>query len=261
MYVWKAMLRMFMQQQVIHREFWLMLALNGVLPVIVPLLAWMALADSIGGIAIDGWNTESFTQYYLLNFFVYTLAYTSIHHEIGNLVRTGQMSYWILRPLHFFEFTLSYSLSRLLVMSAFCAFTAFLLHVTGIAVFTALQLRIAVTVFPGAVLLLVLIQILIGNLAFWLVECDGAFAAILLFLQFFGGLILPLGLFPSWITPISTVLPLRFAFGLPVEAIVKSSFADISVILTGQAGWIAVLLVVSSLLWRSGLRHYDAVGA
>ncbi len=255
------MLRIFLQQQVVHREFWLILLLNGVLPVVVPLLAWVALADSVGNLHIEGWTIDTFTQYYIVNFIIYSLSFTAIHHEMGNLIRTGQMNFWILRPLSFFEFALSYSFSRLLVMLTFCACVGFIVQLLGITSFSAEQMIIAFTVLPLAIILLVTLNICIGTLAFWLIECDGMFAAVLLFLQFFGGLILPLNLFPVWIQPVSHVLPLRFAFGLPAESIVNLTYSGISYILAGQITWIVILMIATWILWRFGLRHYDAVGA
>jgi len=255
------MLRMFVQQQVVHREFWLVLLLNAVLPVVVPLLAWIALAQSVDALQIEGWNIATFTQYYIINFIVYSLSFTSIHSEMGNLVRTGQLNFWILRPLNFFGLSFSFSLARFAVMLVFCTFVGVLVQLTGIAEFSREQQLFALMVLPFSVILLMLLNMCIGMLAFWLIECDGAFAAILLFLQFFGGLILPLDLFPTWLQPISTILPLRYAFGLPSEAVVTLAYHDIPQILFGQIVWIGIFFFATSILWRRGLRHYDAVGA
>jgi ABC-2 type transport system permease protein len=261
MSVWKAMLRIFIQKQVVHREFWLVLVLNGVLPLLVPLLAWSALADAADGFSIQGWTVDTFMQYYVLNFLIYSLSYTSIHHEMGALIRTGQMNYWLLRPLSFAEFALSFSAARVLVMSVFSLGVLVLLVTTGFVTFQWAQLFLALQVVPLSVVLLILMTISIGMLAFWLIECDGAFAAILLFLQFFGGLILPLDLFPPWIRPVSAILPLQYVFGLPAEAIVRMEYGLVPVILFGQSLWILALCIISAVLWRRGIHYYDAVGA
>lgn len=257
-----SMFRIFLQQQVLHREFWFMFVLNGVLPVVVPLLAWVALAQSTADFNVDGWSIDEFMSYYVITFIIFALSFTSVHSQMSELVHTGQLNYWLLRPVNMMEFAVSFSVARFAVMAVFCTLVIIGLQIVGLPVFTSLsQVGLAVLVLPLAILLLILLTVCIGMLAFWLIQCDGAFAAILLFLQFFGGLILPIGLFPSWVQPLAAILPLRFAFGLPAEAIVNQSFADVPVILFGQLAWLHLIYLFTVYLWQKGLQQYDAVGA
>jgi ABC-2 type transport system permease protein len=262
MRVFGSMLKMFVQQQILHREYWLIFVLNGILPIVVPLLAWIALSKSVDHFEIDGWNIEQFVAYYLINFVIFSLSFTSIHEQMSELVRTGQLNYWLLRPVNFFELALSFSASRIFVMFCFVVPIFMAFSFLGVLFFHSFaQLLIALLVIPLAIVLLVLITICIGNLSFWLIESSGAFAAILLFLQFFGGLILPVSLFPDWIRPISAILPLQFAFSLPSETIVNGSIGNVLFVLIGQCAWIHITYLAICVLWKKGLSHYDAVGA
>jgi ABC-2 type transport system permease protein len=56
-------------------------------------------------------------------------------------------------------------------------------------------------------------------------------------------------------------LPFRYMVGFPVE--VLSGHLDPAGLAQGfaiQLGWLAVALAFSALLWRRGLRRYEAVG-
>jgi ABC-2 type transport system permease protein len=262
MRIFGSMLKIFVQQQIIHREFWFIFILNGVLPIVVPLLAWVSLSKSIENFEVNGWSIEQFFTYYFVNFFIFTLSFTSIHEQMSELVRTGQLNFWLLRPVSFFELALSYTASRVMVMLGFLGVMSVAFLLFGVSIFDSYtQLLIACLVIPLGVVLLVFMTVCIGNLSFWLIESSGAFAAILLFLQFFGGLILPVTLFPEWIRPLSNVLPLQFAFGLPSETIVNGAIGNVPLIILGQCAWIHIIFLVTRALWKRGLNYYDAVGA
>lgn len=239
-----------------------MFVLNGVLPVVVPLLAWIALSQSVDNFQVEGWSIDQFITYYVVTFIIFALSFTSVHSQISTLIHTGQLNFWLLRPVNMLEFAISFSAARFAVMSIFCAVIVIFLQVLGFSIFTSwTQILVALTVLPLSIVLLLLLTICIGMISFWLIEAEGAFAAILLFLQFFGGLILPLSLFPYWIQPLAAILPLRFAFGMPAEAIVNGSFADVPIILFGQCAWIHIIYLFTVFLWQRGLQQYDAVGA
>jgi ABC-2 type transport system permease protein len=262
MKVFGSMLKIFVQQQILHREYWFIFLLNGVLPIVVPLLAWIALSKSVNHFEIDGWGIGQFVSYYLVNFIIFSLAFTNVHEQMSELVRTGQLNYWLLRPVNFFDLAVSFSVSRILIMFGFIVPLLLVFSMFGVIFFhSPIQLFIALLVLPLSIVLLVLLTICVGNLAFWLIESSGAFTAILLFLQFFGGLILPVSLFPDWIRPLSMILPLQFAFSLPSEAIVNGSIGNIPFVLIGQCAWIHILYLFTNALWKKGLSHYDAVGA
>lgn len=256
------MLKIFVQQQILHREYWLMFILYGVLPLVVPLLAWIALSQSVDNFQVEGWSIGQFIAYYIINFIIFTLSFTNIHEQMSEFVRTGQLNYWLLRPISFFEFTFSFCLSRVVVMLCFALLSIGFLLFSGISIIESYpQILIASAVIPLGVVLLILITVCVGNLSFWLIESGGAFASILLFLQFFGGLILPVSLFPDWIRPLSMILPLQFAYSLPSEAIINNAVGNIPLILIGQCAWIHIIFLFTRYLWNKGLSHYDAVGA
>ncbi len=256
------MLKIFVQQQILHREYWLMFALYGVLPLVVPLIAWIALSQSVENFQVDGWSIDQFVAYYSINFIIFTLSFTCIHEQMSELVRTGQLNYWLLRPITFFQFALSFCVSRVIVMLGFALIAVSFVLLSGISIMDSFtQILIASAVIPLGVVLLILITVCVGNLSFWLIESSGAFASILLFLQFFGGLILPVSLFPDWIRPLSIILPLQFAYSLPSEAIINNAVGNIPLILIGQCAWIHIIFLFTRYLWSKGLSHYDAVGA
>ena len=71
----------------------------------------------------------------------------------------------------------------------------------------------------------------------------------------------PVALLPGALAERGDLVLFRYMVGFPVE--ILTGRLDAAAIRTGfalQAGWLAVALALSALLWRRGLRRYAAVG-
>jgi ABC-2 type transport system permease protein len=76
------------------------------------------------------------------------------------------------------------------------------------------------------------------------------------------GYLVPLELLPRWIGAVADYLPFRYMLGFPVE--VMTGMADRTSVLRGlgvQALMIAGLLGLSTLVWRAGIKRFEAYGA
>ena len=80
--------------------------------------------------------------------------------------------------------------------------------------------------------------------------------------QFLAGWIAPLALFPAWFRQFASWLPFRSTLGFPVEILTgQLSWPEIRFGFLVTLGWILLFLAIYRLLWRMGLRRYEAVGA
>ena len=76
-----------------------------------------------------------------------------------------------------------------------------------------------------------------------------------------GGVLIPVALLPDWLQTIARALPIQAIYNVPLAIMLGKDDAVnpwLGVLL--QAGWIVVLWVLAHVLWRSGLRQYEAVG-
>jgi ABC-2 type transport system permease protein len=71
----------------------------------------------------------------------------------------------------------------------------------------------------------------------------------------------PLGLMPDWAQRLADVLPFKWTFGFPIEALV-SRLPEEQLIggLAMQVLWIAIGAIGVRFVWRRAVRHYSAVG-
>ena len=77
-----------------------------------------------------------------------------------------------------------------------------------------------------------------------------------------GGQVAPVALLPGAIKAFAVVLPFRYTLGFPIEVFIGSlDSAELALGFALQAGWIVFGLILMRVLWRSGVKQYQAVGA
>jgi ABC-2 type transport system permease protein len=252
-----------LQQKLLHREFWIQLFLERVLPLAIPLLAWMAIFDFAGAEKLAGWGEREMAAYYVLVFLIGLVADIQFHYEMSAMVHMGTLSQWLIRPLSFLETTVSHVIARfalLLIPGGVLALLCFWLFPSAFAALSLSSVIRALLTLPLALTIFALLSVSVGMLAFWIIKTDSIFALTMLILEFFGGRLLPLDLLPGWLERVSRFLPLRFALAGPVEAILKPGMVALLPLLVGQGLWCLLLFGLIILLWRAGIRRYDAVG-
>ena len=77
----------------------------------------------------------------------------------------------------------------------------------------------------------------------------------------FGGIAVPLMLLPESVRRIATALPFRAMAGFPAEiASGQLTNAEVVAGYAWQGGWLLAFGAISAWLWRTGIRHYAAIG-
>lgn len=98
--------------------------------------------------------------------------------------------------------------------------------------------------------------------AFWTTRVGAVNQMYSLAVIFLSGQMAPLSLFPSPVQTLATVLPYRWMVSFPVELILgRVGQSDLAFGLAMQAAWLALSLIVMTVVWRIAVRRYSAVGA
>jgi len=243
-----------------HRGFFFLLAFGWMIPPLIYLFVW---STATGGETIGGLTSGEFVAYYLILVVVNQLTYAQTNWTVGDEIRYGNLSTWLLRPMAPIFNVLSTEIAGKVVYMTFtipvALLLAFLLEPefkltsqNALLFFPALIFAWALRFFWGYWLAL---------LAFWATRADGLLALQDSLIFLLGGQVAPTRLLPPLIQTCATVLPFRYMAAFPVE-VLTGQLAK-SEIVTGfiyQTFWMLIAVVLYALMWRNGLRRYAAVG-
>jgi ABC-2 type transport system permease protein len=243
-----------------HRGFFFLLAFGWMIPPLIYLFVW---STATGGTTIGGLSSGEFVAYYLILVVVNQLTYAQTNWTVGDEIRYGNLSTWLLRPMSPIFNVLSTELAGKVVYMTFTIPVALLLALflrpefeltwqNGLLFLPALFFAWALRFFWGYWLAL---------LAFWATRADALLALQDSLIFLLGGQVAPTRLLPPVIQMLATVLPFRYMAAFPVEVLTgQLAGPEIVTGLIFQCFWMLVAIGLYTLMWRKGLRRYAAVG-
>jgi ABC-2 type transport system permease protein len=163
----------------------------------------------------------------------------------------------------------SYPLERLLKMLGQVSIN--ILFVSPIAVLLGFLLKDYITLpslphffqFVGLVTVSLIFYFLIYFLtamsSFWVTHGGNFIYATIIISNFLNGSVLPLDLFPEWYQAISIYLPFQYLIFVPIQAYLGNiTNWPLTIILA--FAWMAVFILLNWVVWRLGVKKFEAVG-
>lgn len=231
---------------------------------VVP-FAMLALWRTAGdGEPIEGFTTGAFTTYFAVILVTTTVSpIFAVVFGFGELVHDGRLSGLLLRPGHPLHVLVTRGLAESAVrvgpVVGLAAVTIVLLdgEITG----EPLRWLVALTMFAIGIVGVVLIAALVATIAFWVTRSEALQGLIAGVEWLTGGLLVPVSLFPGVIPQLLRHQPFWLSVGGPGEVLAGTTELDVALV-AAAAGvvWVGVLLVAFRLVWRRGVRRYEAVG-
>jgi ABC-2 type transport system permease protein len=228
---------------------------------VVYLVVWSTVARAQGDVA--GITAGGFAAYYIAWTLVrqFNLAFTPYGWEWR--IREGQVSANLLRPIH----PIHYDIAEF-------AGWKFVNVVVWIPVAVALVLIFDPALNPGLEDVLTFLPALwgafllrslnlwtLGLVSFWTTRTAPLFELYILLELLLSGRLVPLQVMPGWAETIAAVLPFKWTFGFPIEALVRDlPVAELGGGLAIQTAWILGMWGLMSVVWRRAVRRYSAVG-
>ena len=227
---------------------------------------WSAATESRPGGTIAGFDRGDFAAYFFVIMIVGHLTAAWDTYEMGHLIRSGEMSPKLLRPIlpiwEALSSNLAYKITTLVFLvpawSLFAWLVAPTFHTTG------WQLGLGVIAVVLAGILNFMLNYAVALIAFWTPKLDATgelyFGAGLVW----GGRFAPLAAFdalPSFMRGIADILPFRWMFAFPTE-LLMGRIAEPGAALRGlgmQLIWLAAAVLAFRLTWTAAVRRYTAV--
>ena len=229
---------------------------------VIYLVVWSTIARQQGG-QVGGFTPGEFAAYYIVWTLVRQMNIIFTPYGWEERIREGQLNGMLLRPM----FPIHQDIADL----AGWKFVVIVLWLPIAAVLVLLfhpelnpsPLDIAVfgVAIWGAYLVRTMIYWALGLVTFWTTRVGPIFELVITLELLLSGRLVPLSLMPEWAQRLADVLPFKWTFGYPIEALIGQLPPD--QLLGGlamQVLWIAIGAVVARIVWRFAVRRYSAVG-
>lgn len=236
--------------------------LYGFLP-LISLAVWLSISKD--GQPIAGYTRSDFISYYLATVFVRQATAVWVVWELDRLIRQGELSPRLLRPINPIHQEISANLAekllRIPLILLLLAPAALL--IPGVRYdFSPLSLGAALLALAVAWALVFLSNYALGLLAFWITQVTSLGDLWFGVRMLLSGAIAPIDLLPAGVAVISPYMPFRYMLSFPVEIVMgRLETAEILLGMVVSLGWLIFFWGLVMFLWRRGLRRYGAVGA
>jgi len=209
---------------------------------VIYLVVWSTVAEQQGG-SVGGYTPGAFAAYYIVWTLVRNINIVFTPYGWEERIREGQLSAQLLRPL----FPIVEDLG-------------FFLGWKPVVVILWLPIAVFAVSLLGAYLIRSLNQSSLGMITFWTTRVGPVFQLYIAAELLLSGRLVPLSLMPLWVQDLSNLLPFRWTFGFPIEALVGNLTNEQLIGGLGmQLFWIVVGSILVRVVWRFAVRRYSAV--
>ena len=235
--------------------------LSSVFPLLM-LAVWLSVEQTSGDRL--PWSREELIGYYVAAAVVAQLTSSFLTWAWDEDMRSGALSFRLLRPMHPFFQYLAREVGFRLVMASFLlpSLVAVTLVWDDLSFsLTPTSAFLAIVAVLSGFLLNVLISMTFATAAFWSTQMANLYSLWWGAGAFLSGWIAPTELLPEPVRAASYLLPFRSSMGLPLDILVgHSTGTEPAAGLVVTAIWFLIFSFAFTRFWRAGLRHYQAVG-
>ena len=259
-----TMLRVGLAETVAYRVEFVIWMLTTTLPLIM-LGLWTSVASEPGK-QFAQFGEREFVAYYIGALIVRNLTGSWVVWQINEEIRRGMLSFRLLRPIHPFVTYAATHISsvpmRGLVALPFAVILLFSTAGDLIITDPALIGVLAASLL-GAWLLTFFMLVMIGSLGLFVDKSTAVFDVYMGIFAVLSGYLIPLALLPDWAQSIARVAPFRYMLAFPVELAIGfyhargDALRDLGV----QWLWVTIVIAAALVVWRAGIRRYEAFGS
>lgn len=237
---------------------------RSVLRVLVVYVLWSSMLLSYGNVA--HYSRNNLLSYVLLTMIVQSVVFSSRTIDISSDISSGDLTNILLKPINYFKYYLAqdvgnkamnlvFSIVELSLFIYFFRPTIFLqsnLALLGISIFLLIL----------AAFIYYFLNTTLGFLAFY--NPENVWAPRFLFfmiVDFLAGSLFPLDILPSALFKLLMLTPFPYFLYFPIS-VYLGRFTGVSLVFYSFIGlvWLFVLSRLATVLWRRGLKTYEAWG-
>jgi viologen exporter family transport system permease protein len=230
-----------------------------VVPPLMMAAVWIAAYQDQTTVA--GFSLAEMLAYTVGVMILRTLITVHLEHGIDIEIRRGDLSNHLVRPFNIWAFWFVDSIGWKMFRNALsipvvvgCLFW-FGSELGPLSVPLERLPLLLISVLLGAVVCFFL-KLCLGFTSFWTNDIVGVATLYEMLANILGGMLIP-----EWLQTVARLLPIQAIYSVPLSILLgKSDGSSTWYGILLQVGWIVVLWALALVLWRAGLRQYEAVG-
>lgn len=252
------------KQWTAYRSNIIMVVLVAPLQMTAQYFIWKAVLSTKG--SINGLSFQNMLTYYAITAILSMFVSDDMHGTVRYLIGSGDLSTMLLKPVNyyfyaFFEKIGSKIISIFMEVIPMSVIFILIFHIN----LAPKNIIWAVFSIALSFVLVYLVNFCIGMTAFWFVNNWGIHMAAEVISNICSGILIPLMFFPPVIQKILFILPFQFMYYIPTQVILGSyKLAGFSMqpgeIVLVQLFYVALIWLLSNVMWRAGLKKYTGVG-
>lgn len=226
---------------------------------------WQAVfANQPDGAFINGFTLTEMVTYISVAWISRSLYFSNIDYDIDEMVRSGEIAIYLLRPVNFQLMMLAKAFGE----SIFRAF--FFTVPVGIVITAVFPISLPASGYDFflfcastvmAFFILAQFNFIVGLSAFALKSITGLIQAKYYIVQICSGLLIPLAFFPDWAEQILRLLPFQTIASIPLQFYLgKIPDSEIASAFLLQLFWLVMLTILGKLLWQKALAKLTLQG-
>jgi ABC-2 type transport system permease protein len=214
-----------------------------------------------GKAVIEGFTIAMMMWYLLFTESIVTST-SSVIKEVNKEIQGGDIVYQLNKPYHYILYHLSRALSyRAIGFVVTFSMGAILVWImVGGFNFNLLSIPAIIIIIALALILDFFMIMSIALLAFWFEDTNSFRWVYDKFLFTIGGMLIPLEIFPKWLSNISGVLPFSFVAYYPAKMFVNFNVNELLRVIIYQIGYIFIFAVLAFTIYHFGSRRLNING-
>jgi ABC-2 type transport system permease protein len=234
-------------------------------PIMIQYYIWKAVYGRSETGEFFGYSYGEMILYTIMAAIVTRIVSTNMDHVIASDIKNGSLNKHLIQPANYFGLKLFTMLgNKMFFFSVMIAILFSILYyfsfLYGISIHF-MNLVCFISAMVMSLLLNFLISYTIAAIAFWLAEISYFFEMTGLFVIILSGGVFPIEVFGKTMNAILSYLPFKYTIYFPANVINgKLTMNEIVDGLLIQGFWIVIMLIISNIIWKIGLKKYLGLG-
>ena len=254
-----------LQNTFVYRWNFLLRTVFGIVPLVGMIFIWRAVFDASGK-PISGYDYSSMIYYFMVTVFLDNLITpTEDEWQIAAEIREGKISAYLIKPMNYLLYRITAYLSYRLLYIGVVFIPIVILGIVfrehiRLPAHASTWLLLALSTCMAAFIQF-FIAYATAMLSFWILEISTIVFILYSFEYFLSGHVFPLDIMPAWMQGFIKWSPFAYELYFPAQiAMERIQGAALWQGLAIQAGWLALVWLLARLLWKRGIKRYQAFG-